>query len=220
MKRDIISSAIGMLVLALLCGILFPLFVTGVSQLAFPGNADGQKVYVHGTLVGSKLIGQQFADPVISKKTGKPELDKNGNPVTAPDPRYFQTRPSATTPPDNAAATTFSNLGPNSVATEQAIASNIQTYLGLEKPYNPGLTPARVPVDAADSSASGIDPDISVANADIQARRVAAVRHLSLSAVDRLISTYTGGRGLGFSGEPTVNVLELNLALDRLGGGR
>ena len=218
MRRDIITSVIGLLVLTLLLGIGYPLLVTGVSQVAFPGNAKGQKIYVNGRLVGSKIIGQQFADPVL--KHGKPQLDKNGNPVTTPDSRYFQTRPSATTPPDNAAATAFSNLGPNNVATEQAIATNIGAYLALEKPYDLGLRAAAVPVDAANSSASGIDPDISVANADIQAHRVATVRHLMLSLVDRLIAKYTHGRGLGFSGEPGVNVLELNLALDRLSGGR
>jgi potassium-transporting ATPase KdpC subunit len=216
MKRDIITSVIGIVVLAVLLGIVYPLVITGVSQVAFPGNANGQKVYVNGKLVGSKIIGQQFADQVV--KNGKPQVDKNGNPVTNPDPRYFQGRPSATTPPYNAAATTFSNLGPNNVATEQAIASNIAAYLALEKPYNPGLTTSKVPVDAANSSASGIDPDISVANADIQAHRVAAQRHLSLPTVMHLISTYTSGRGLGFSGEPGVDVLELNLALNRLTG--
>ena len=218
MKKDIINSAIGILALTLVCGILFPLAVTGVSQVAFPGNANGQKVCVSGKLVGSKLIGQQFALQVV--KNGKPQVDKNGNPVTTPDPRYFQSRPSATVPPYNAAASTFSNLGPNSIATLQELQSNIQAYLALEKPYDPGLTVAQLPVDAVDSSASGLDPDISVANARIQAHRVAAVRHLSVSQVDALIHTYTGGRGLGFSGEPTVNVLELNLALDRLTGGR
>jgi potassium-transporting ATPase KdpC subunit len=218
MKRDIITSAIGILVLTLALGIIYPLVITGVGQVVFPGNANGQQIYLHGKLVGSKLIGQQFADPVINRKTGKPEM-QNGNPVTTPDPRYFQSRPSGTTPPYNAAATTFANLGPNSTLTEQAIAANIKTYIQLNGPYYPGgLTAAKVPVDAADTSASGIDPDISVANADIQAHRIAAVRHLSASTVNRLVSTYTGGRGLGFSGEPTVNVLELNLALDRLTG--
>jgi K+-transporting ATPase ATPase C chain len=223
MKRDIITSAIGILVLTLLLGIAYPLVITGVSQVAFPGNANGQKVYVDGKLVGSKIIGQAFADPVV--KNGKVQMS-DGNPVTTPDPRYFQTRPSGTTPADNAAGTAFANYGPNSVVTEQAIAANIQAYIALDKapggtPYYPGgLTAAKIPVDAADTSASGIDPDISIANADIQAYRIAAVRHLSLSTVHRMIATYTAGRGLGFSGEPGVDVLELNLALNRLSGGR
>jgi potassium-transporting ATPase KdpC subunit len=220
LKKDIITAAIGILVLTLLCGILYPLVITGIGQVAFPGNANGQQVFVGGKLVGSKIIGQNFADPVISKKTGKVEM-QNGNPVTAPDPRYFQTRPSGTTPADNAAATTFANYGPNSKLTEQAIASNIQAYIQLNGKYYPGgLTAAKIPVDAADTSASGIDPDISVANAHIQAYRIAAIRDLSLSTVDRLVSTYTAGRGLGFSGEPAVDVLELNLALNRIAGAR
>lgn len=218
LKRDIVTATIGIVVLTLFLGILYPLVVTGISQVAFPGNANGQMVYVNGKLVGSKIIGQNFALQQV--KNGKPVVDKNGNPVTVPDPRYFQTRPSATVPPNNAAATTFSNLGPNNVATEQAIAANIKAYLALEKPYDPGLSTARVPVDAANTSASGIDPDISVANADIQAHRVAAVRHLPLSTVMRLISQFTTGRGLGFSGEPGVDVLQLNLALDRMTGVR
>jgi K+-transporting ATPase ATPase C chain len=219
-KRDIITSALGILAFTLLCGILYPLVITGVSQVAFHGNANGQQVHVAGKLVGSQLIGQNFADPVINKKTGKPQLDANGNPVTTPDPRYFQTRPSGTTPPDNAGGTAFANYGPNSTVTEQAIAANIKTYIASNGRYVAGgLTAARVPVDAADTSGSGIDPDISVANADIQSHRIAAVDHLPLPTVDRLISTYTGGRGLGFSGEPTVNVLELNLALNRAAKG-
>jgi len=217
MRKDIIRSARGILALTLVLGILYPLVITGISQVAFPGNANGQKVYVAGKLVGSKIIGQQFTDQVV--KNGKPQVDKNGNPVTTPDPRYFQTRPSATVPADNAAGTAFSNAGPNNIATEQAIAANMQSYLSLEKPYDPGLTEAQIPVDAANTSASGIDPDISPANAEIQAHRVAAVRHLTLSRVMSLVSTYTHGRGLGFSGEPGVNVLELNLALNRLTGG-
>jgi K+-transporting ATPase ATPase C chain len=212
-RKDIVTAAVGILVLTLVLGIAYPLVVTGVGQIAFPGNANGQKVYSGGRLVGSKIIGQQFTDVVT--KNGKPQSDKNGNPVTTPDKRYFQTRPSATVPADNPSATTFSNLGPNNLVTEQAIAANIKAYLQLERPYDPGLTVATVPVDAVNTSASGIDPDISPANADIQALRVAAVRHLPLARVMSLISTYTHGRGLGFSGEPGVNVLQLNLALDR-----
>jgi K+-transporting ATPase ATPase C chain len=214
MRRDLITSAIGIVVLTLAFGIAYPLAVTGVSQVAFPGNANGQEVYLHGKLVGSKIIGQDFAT-VVTGKDGKPEI-QNGNPITAPDRRYFQTRPSATVAADNAAATTFSNLGPNSKATLTEIVGNIQAYIGLNGRYYPcGLTAAEVPVDAANSSASGIDPDVSVRNANIQAYRIAAVRRMPLSAVMKLVSRYTHGRGLGFSGEPGVNVLELNLALDR-----
>ena len=93
MRKDIISSAIGIVVLTLLLGILYPLVITGVSQVAFPGNANGQKVYVNGKLVGSKIIGQQFTDQVINKKTGKPEVDKNGNPVTDPGPAVLPEPP-------------------------------------------------------------------------------------------------------------------------------
>jgi K+-transporting ATPase ATPase C chain len=214
MRRDLISSMLAIVVLTLLLGLAYPLLVTGVSQVAFPDQANGEQVKVAGRVVGSRRIGQSFSDPVIARN-GKPQLDMNGNPVTTPDPRYFQSRPSATVPPDNAAATTFSNLGPNNTATEQAIAANIKGYLALEGPYVHGLRAGTVPVDAADSSASGIDPDISRANANIQAHRVAAVRHLPLSTVMRLIAGNTDGRTLGIFGEPGVNVLELNLALDR-----
>jgi potassium-transporting ATPase KdpC subunit len=219
LKKDLITSTIAVLAFTLLCGILYPLVITGISQVAFPGNANGQQVHVAGHLVGSQLIGQNFADVVTNKKTGKVQT-LNGNPVTVPDPRYFQTRPSGTTPADNAAGTAFANYGPNSTVTEQALAANIKAYIALNGPYYPGrLTAGTVPVDAADTSASGVDPDISVANAHIQAHRIAAVRHLPLAQVNQLISTYTGGRGLGFSGEPTVNVLDLNLALNRVSAG-
>jgi K+-transporting ATPase ATPase C chain len=213
-RKEFITSITALVVLILVCGLLYPLVITGVGQVAFPGNANGQQVYVHGKLVGSKIIGQSFTLPVY--KNGKPELSA-GQPVTAPDPRYFQTRPSGTVPADNAASSSFANYGPNSKLTEAAIAANIATYVQLNGKYYPhGLDAAKVPVDAADTSASGVDPDISQANADIQAYRIAAVRHLRLATVDHLISVYTAGRGLGFSGEPAVNVLELNLALNRL----
>jgi K+-transporting ATPase ATPase C chain len=217
MRRDIVTSAIGILVFTLLLGIVYPLVMTGLGQGLFPGNANGQQVKVGGKLVGSKIIGQNFGTAVL-EKSGKPKEVK-GAIVTEPDPRYFQTRPSATEGGTyNAAASTFSNKGPNSVKTKEADEENIKAYLELEKPYDPGLTAARVPVDAANTSGSGLDPEISAANARIQAHRVAAVRHLALSTVDGLISKYTDARGLGFSGEPGVNVLELNLALDRMAG--
>src|SRR5271168_4519355 len=221
--RDTITSIIAVIVFAILTGLVYPLAITGISQVAFPGDANGQQIHLDGKLVGSKIIGQSFASPVLGKN-GKPE-EKEGELVTEPDPRYFHSRPSATEGgADNAAASTFSNHGPNSVKTREADEENVKAYLELNKnpatksEYDPGLTVARIPVDAVNSSASGLDPEISKANAWIQAHRIAAVRHLSLATVDGLISKYTSGRGLGFSGEEGVNVLELNLALDRLTG--
>jgi potassium-transporting ATPase KdpC subunit len=215
MKRDIVTSVIAVIVFTIVLGLVYPLVITGVSQVAFPGDANGQQIHLDGKLVGSKIIGQSFTSPVLGKN-GKPE-EKEGELVTEPDPRYFQSRPSATEGgADNAAASTFSNHGPNSIATKEADEENIKAYLELNKPYDPGLTVAKIPVDAVNTSASGLDPEISPANAWIQAHRVAAVRKLSLARVDGLIAKYTSGRGLGFSGEEGVNVLELNLALDRL----
>jgi K+-transporting ATPase ATPase C chain len=216
MKRDIVTSIIAIVVFTVLLGLVYPFFITGVSQVAFPGKANGQKIYVNGRLVGSRIIGQQFA--TVKMKNGK-VVEEKGEPVTEPDPRYFQSRPSGTKPAYNAAESSFSNLGPNGKLTEEAIAERIKAYLELEKPYTPTLTAGQVPVDAATASGSGLDPEISPANADIQAHRIAAVRHLSLATVNGLISKYTSSRGLGFSGERGVNVLELNLALDRLTGG-
>jgi K+-transporting ATPase ATPase C chain len=223
MRRDIVTSVIAIVVFTVLLGIVYPLAVTGFGQVAFPSNSKGQRLYIDGRLVGSKLIGQNFGTPVL-EKNGKVKEVK-GAVVTEPDPRYFQSRPSATEDgADNAAASTFSNHGPNSVKTKEADEENIKAYLELNKnpatktEYDPGLTVARIPVDAVSFSASGLDPEISPANAWIQAHRIAAVRGLPLATVDRLIAKYTAGRGLGFSGEEGVNVLELNLTLDRLKG--
>ncbi len=212
-RKELTAALIAIVTMIVVFGVLYPLVIAGVGQVAFPGNANGQKVYAGGKLVGSKLIGQSFQMPVL--KNGKPEL-KDGEPVTAADPSYFQTRPSGTTPADNDAATAFANYGPNSKVTEQAIAANIAAYIKLNGSYYPGgLTAAKVPVDAADTSASAVDPDISVANAEIQAHRIAAVRHLPLASIDALIDRHTFGRALGFLGESGVDVLELNLALER-----
>src|ERR1700691_6331124 len=220
MRRDIVTSIIGIVVFTILLGLVYPLVITGISQVACPGNSNGQQIHLDGKLVGSKLIGQNFGTPVL-EKNGKVKEVK-GAVVTEPDPRYFQSRPSATEGGAyNAAASTFSNHGPNSVKTKEADEENIKAYLELNKDpatkteYDPGLTVAKIPVDAVNSSASGLDPEISKANAWIQAHRIAAVRNLSLTTVDGLIAKYTSGRGLGFSGEEGVKVLELNLALNR-----
>jgi potassium-transporting ATPase KdpC subunit len=193
MRRDLTSSVIAIVVLTLLLGLAYPLVVTGISQVAFPGNSNGQKVSVGGKLVGSKIIGQDFHD----------------------NPRYFQSRPSTLTK-YNAAGSAFTNLGPNSKDARDTFKASLAKYLKLERPYNPGLTAEQVPVDAVTSSASGVDPQISKANAEIQAHRIARVRGLPLATVRKLIDQNTDGRFIGLLGEPGVNVLELNLALDRL----
>ncbi len=221
MRRDIVTSVIGIFVLTILLGLVYPLVITGVSQVAFPGNSDGQQIHLNGKLIGSKIIGQSFASPVIGKNgkcfRGKRRMNSSPKPTRATSPVL---RPSATEGGAyNAAASTFSNRGPNSVKTEEANAENIKAYLELNKPYDPNLTVARIPVDAVNTSGSNLDPEISQANAWIQAHRIAAKRGLSLARVNGLIGQYTSGRGLGFSGEPGVNVLELNLALDRASAG-
>src|SRR5271165_2764225 len=150
MKRDIVTSIIGIIVFTILLGLVYPLVITGISQVAFPGDANGQQIHLDGKLVGSKIIGQSFKSPVIGKN-GKPE-EKEEELVTEADPRYFQSRPSATEGGAyNAAASTFSNHGPNSTITEEADAENIKEYLELNKPYDPGLTTAKIPVDAVNT---------------------------------------------------------------------
>jgi K+-transporting ATPase ATPase C chain len=213
MRRDLITSLIAVVVITVLFGIAYPLVVTGVAQVAFPNKSNGSQVKQNGRVVGSKLIGQDFRIPVLGKN-GKPLMDKAGKPVLKPDPRWFQERPSTAT--NYAAdATAFTNLGPNSKTARDTFKSNLDAYIALERPYDPGLTARRVPVDAVTSSASGVDPHISKANAEIQAHRIAAVRHLPLATVQKLIGDNTAGRALGVLGEAGVNVLELNLALDR-----
>jgi K+-transporting ATPase ATPase C chain len=221
MRREILIAVRAMIAVAIAFGLIYPLAITGISQVVFPGAANGSLIKRDGVTVGSSLIGQAFEAPVMKK--GSAELDKAGCPVWVVAKRYFQTRPSGTGAPyedtgalDNAAGTTFSNLGPNSTLTLSIYRCNISAYLALEKPYDPALTVATIPVDAINSSASGIDPDISVANALVQAHRIAAVRHLSLTTIDALVGRYTTGRSLGFLGEPGVDVLEINLALDRM----
>jgi potassium-transporting ATPase KdpC subunit len=189
MRRDLITSAIAVLVLTVLLGLIYPLLMTGIAQVAFHDKADGSQVKAGGKVVGSKLIGQDFRG----------------------EPRYFQERPSTATS-YNGAASAFTNLGPNSKTARDTFKKNLAAYLR----QNPGITASQVPIDAVTSSASGVDPQISVANARIQANRIARVRGLSLDTVNKMIDKHTAGRGLGVFGEPAVNVLELNLALDKV----
>jgi potassium-transporting ATPase KdpC subunit len=195
MLRDLKSSVIAVVALTLVLGLAIPALFTGFAQLAFSSQADGSLIKVNGQVVGSRLAAQAFTKP-----------------------QYFHPRPSATAPAYNAGGTTFANLGPTNPDLAKAIRQNARAILRLERPYNPGLTIRGIPVDAVTTSGSGIDPDISLANARLQSRRVAAVRHLPLATVNKLIDDNTDGRSFGFFGEPGVNVLKLNVALDKLGG--
>ena len=191
MLRDLRSAIIAGVVFTVVLGLAIPALFTGFAQVAFPHEADGSLAKVNGVVVGSSLAAQSFTQT-----------------------KYFHERPSATSPAYNAAGTTFSNLGPTSPALAKLVAQNAKAILKLEGPYNPGLTIHDIPVDAVVPSGSGIDPDISPAYAQLQARRVAAVRHLPLATVEKLIHEHTTGRSLDFFGESGVNVLMLNLALD------
>jgi K+-transporting ATPase ATPase C chain len=193
--RALLASAVAVVVSTAVLGLAYPALMTGVGQVAFAHEANGSLLYRNGRIVGSSLAAQQFTAA-----------------------RYFHERPSATSPAYNAAFTTFSNLGPTNPALAKLVSQNADAILKLEKPYNPGLTIHDIPVDAVVPSGSGIDPEISQAYAQLQMRRVAAVRHLPMATVQKLVDQNTDGRSLGFFGEPGVNVLELNLALDKLGG--
>jgi potassium-transporting ATPase KdpC subunit len=211
-RRDIVGSVVAIVVLTIGFGLVYPLVMTGVAQVTFHDQANGSQVKRNGTVVGSSLIGQDFRRPVLDKN-GNPKLDTDGNPVLEADPVWFQSRPSQTGYSAN--VTFFSNLGPNQKDLAGQVKANLEVYLALEGPYSPGLSAAGVPVDAITDSASGVDPHISAANARIQANRVAAVRRAPLDRVLALVRQQTDGRALGVLGEPGVNVLELNLALDK-----
>jgi K+-transporting ATPase ATPase C chain len=191
LRKDLITATIAILFLTVVLGIVYPLVVTAASQVLFSNAANGSKIEVDGKVVGSKLIGQDFR--------GRPG--------------YFQGRPSATG--YSADVTYFNNLGPNNKELSEFFEEELDAYLKRERRYDPGLTAADVPVDAVTTSASGVDPHISEANALIQAHRIAAVRGLPLSQVLGLIDDHTDGRFLGVFGEPGVNVLQLNLSLDK-----
>jgi K+-transporting ATPase ATPase C chain len=211
MRKELFPSIAAIVVFTLILGIAYPLATTGVAQMLFPNKADGSQVERDGKVVGSSLIGQDFSKPVLDAN-GEPKEDGDGNPVLEADPTYFQSRPSATGYSAN--VTYFNNLGPNSKDLRDMFEENLAAYLERERPYNGALRAAAVPVDAVTTSASGVDPHISQANARIQARRVAEERGLDLARVLELVDENTDGRALGVLGEPGVNVLELNLALD------
>jgi K+-transporting ATPase ATPase C chain len=189
MRSQIRPALMALLIFTVLTGLLYPLVVTGIAQLAFPHQANGSLIVINGKTVGSSLIGQQFTDP-----------------------KYFWGRLSATGPyPYNASASSGSNLGP----TNPALLDEAKARIAALKAADPSNTQL-IPVDLVTSSGSGLDPDISVAAALYQLPRVARLRGLSESAVRTLVDKNTQSRTLGFLGEPIVNVLQLNLALDAL----
>jgi potassium-transporting ATPase KdpC subunit len=183
------QSMVLLIALAVLVGVAYPLFITGVGQALFHHKAGGSLIVQNGTIIGAELIGQPFSEP-----------------------GYFWSRPSATSPvPYNAGASTGSNLGPTNPALLKAIADRIAALRAAD----PG-NQAPVPIDLVTASASGLDPHISPAAAEYQVARVARVRGLAVDTVRNLVEKYTSGRQLGFLGEPRVNVLDLNRALDAL----
>lgn len=187
MRRQLAPALVVFLFFTLLVGVVYPLAVTGVARIAFPSKSQGSLVREGGVVVGSRLIGQAVGGP-----------------------RYFQPRPSAAGTGYDATASAASNLGPSNPLLLADVRARVAAYRRLNGLA--GNTP--VPVDAVTASASGLDPAISPANARLQAPRVARARGLSLAQVLTLVRENTHGRSLGFLGEPGVNVLELNLALD------
>jgi len=184
------QSVLIFLVLTVITGVIYPLAVTGVAQVVFSHQANGSLIERDGKVVGSELIGQQFDDP-----------------------KYFFSRPSATGPtPYNAAASTGSNYGPTNPAQLDAVRARAES----SKQANPDQRGTAVPVDLVTASASGLDPHISPAAAEYQVARVARTRRLDEAKVRELIRAHTTGRSFGLLGEPRVNVLKLNLALDTL----
>jgi len=189
MRRQIIPALVVFLAFTLLTGVAYPLVATGISQVAFPNRADGSLVERDGDTVGSRLIGQPFEAP-----------------------RYFHPRPSAAGEGYDGMSSSASNLGPSNPELLKSIRERVAAY----RAENGLGTSAEVPADAVTASGSGLDPHISPQNARIQAERVARTRSLSVEDVLDLVDEHTDERSLGFLGEPGVNVLELNLALDRI----
>ncbi|HYB36349.1 MAG TPA: potassium-transporting ATPase subunit KdpC [Mycobacterium sp.] len=193
LRRQLLPAVMLMVAASLVLGIAYPLATYGVGQLAFRQQADGSLISRDGRVVGSRLLGQSFSDPT-------------GNPL----PQYFQPRPSAAGSGYDATASGASNLGPS----DPRLLATVNERTAAYRAFNNLPANQPVPVDAVTSSGSGLDPDISVANADLQTPRVAAARHLPVDAVTALVRDHITGRALGFLGETRVNVVELNLALD------
>ncbi len=194
-RRQLVTGLLMTIAMIVLTGLVYPLAVTGISQAFMSSRANGSLVSVNGKVVGSSLIGQNFTDA-------------KGNPLR----QYFQSRPSAAGAAGyDAMSSSGSNLGPSNPDLLDAVKKRVADYLT----FNGLPASAPVPVDAVTASGSGLDPAISLANARLQAPRVAQARGLSLDQVHRLIDAHTQGRAWGFLGEQTVNVLEVNLALDR-----
>lgn len=189
MLLDLRRGAVALLAFSVLVGVAYPLVLFGIGQVAFGDRADGGLVRRDGRVVGSSLIGQAFDAP-----------------------QYFWGRPSAAGDGYDAGASGASNLGP----TSRALAGTVQERIGLLLRANPGKTAADVPAELVTASGSGLDPHISPAAAEFQVERVAAARRLDPERVRELVRQHTQGRVLGFLGEPRVNVLQLNLALDTL----
>jgi len=189
MWRQFKIALIFLVVFTIIVGVIYPLIVTGIAQTFFNHQANGSLIIIDGKVVGSELIGQQFSDP-----------------------KYFWGRLSATSPmPYNAAASSGSNLSP----TNPTLQDKVQARIDALKTADPDNT-LPIPVDLVTSSGSGLDPDISVAAANYQIPRVARLRGLTQDEVSALVKQFTSGRQLGFLGEPRVNVLKLNMALDAL----
>lgn len=205
--RQYLAALRALLALTVIFGLAYPLVMTGIAQAAFGGNANGSLVHRDGKTVGSDLIGQAFTRPVL--ENGKPKKDVDGNPVVEPDPAYFQSRPSAAGAGYDPLSTSASNLGPENKDLIAAIKERRSTAAQLD-----GVPPPQVPPDALLASGSGLDPHISPDYASEQVPRVARERGLSQAQVRALVTEHTQGRTLGFLGEPRVNVLWLNLALD------
>ncbi|MEU2023232.1 potassium-transporting ATPase subunit KdpC [Streptomyces sp. NPDC016469] len=203
--RQVWAALRALLALTLVCGVLYPLAVTGAAQAFMPGRANGSEITSDGKVVGSALIGQHYVLP-----------------GGGPDPKWFQPRPSAGLG-TNSRNTQYSLLvsgasnlaGDNPELIDRVTAAKEAVVRDNSVPGHP-VDPATVPPDAVTSSGSGLDPDISPAYAHLQVRRVAARNHLTAGQVTELVERHTEGRGLGFIGEPRVNVLRLNIALRQL----